>query len=624
MQRESRFSGRYHHGGASFPSSILTKFYRLIIYLIMINQALPEQNRRQGFMPVDLDIRRDANGEIFLRSNNILPEYDANIVRVILRRAATEGAKPALADRDCGGGWRFVTFTQFAERVRGLAQWLIERAPRDSTLMIVAENSPEVAVATFAGLAAGMRVLPVGPAVALADDDHVRLRHVIVKSRPAVAFVQDDRRIFEAVRACVAPDCIMLAAGIAEAGAMDFDDAARTPPGPMLDDRIDALDTRKTACLMMTSGSTGLPKLVELSLSHLAANVAQARAALGGLAGWGEASVDWMPWNHAAGASVLRSSLMLGGTLYIDRGKPLPGLFAETIRNLKEVPVPYFNNVPLGFVMLADALEADAELRRTFFSRMRLMIYGGAGLPQTVMDRLQEMAFAETGRRIPVTTGYGATETVSGCLTVHFACDRIGIGLPAPGVELRLTPAGDRYALALRGPNVMRSYLDEPERTAEAFDADGFYRTGDLVRFQDAQRPELGLVFAGRQTEEFKLSNGAWVYGGALRTQLLDLLAPLAKDVVLCDEDRPFLALLVWPHDDAGAAALGRIRARIRGFNRRRQGATARIGRVALIDPPPDPARSEISDKGGLVRRRIIDNRPSLIDRLYREGPDLC
>lgn len=581
-----------------------------------------EKSRGEGFMPVDLDIRRMPDGEIFLKSNNILPGHDENIVRVILARAAKEGRKPALADRDRDGRWRFVTFDEFSEKVCGLAQWLIDHAPQGATVMIVADNSPDVAIAYFAALAAGMRVLPVGPGVALADDDRVRLRHVIAKSAPAVAFVQADPRVLNAVQASVAPDCILIAADLPGVDAVAFDEAVQTPAGPAIHATIDELDTRKTACLMMTSGSTGLPKLVELSLANLAANVAQARAALGGLAGWDEASVDWMPWNHAAGASVLRSSLMLGGTLYIDRGKPLPGLFDETIRNLREVPVTYFNNVPLGFVMLADALEADADLRKTFFAHMRVMIYGGAGLPQSVMDRLQHMALAETGRHIPVTTGYGATETVSGCLTVHFACDRIGIGLPAPAVELKLVPVDDRYALALRGPNVMRSYLDEPERTAEAFDADGFYRTGDLVRFQDADRPELGLVFAGRQTEEFKLSNGAWVYGGQLRTQLLDLLAPWVKDVVLCDEDKPFLSLLVWPHDDADKTVLDQISGQLRDFNSRQQGTTARIRRVALLVPPPDPAQSELSDKGSLVRRKIIDNRKALIDRLYGDDAE--
>lgn len=615
------FGAKNRISGSQSVLRLLTKIYRLIIYLIMINQAFLEDGRGRGFMPVDLDVRASAKGEIFIKSNNMLPEYDANIIRVIMAQAAKQPTKPALADRDANGDWRYVTFAEFSKRVCGFSQWLIDHVAPGSTLMIVAENSPEVAIAYFGGLAAGMRVLPVGPGVALADADHVRLRHVVSKASPAVAFVQSDARVLDAVRACVAPECILLVAGLSAADAHRFDDATRTVPGAIVQEVIDSLDTQRTACLMMTSGSTGLPKLVELSLANLAANVAQARTALGGLAGWDEASVDWMPWNHAAGASVLRSSLMLGGTLYIDRGKPLPGLFDETIRNLKDVPVTYFNNVPLGFTMLADALEGDAELRRTFFSRMRVMIYGGAGLPQSVMDRLQSMALAETGRHVPVTTGYGATETVSGCLTIHFESDRIGIGLPAPAVELKLVPVDDRFALSLRGPNVMRSYLDEPEQTADAFDEDGFYRTGDLVRFQDEARPEMGLVFAGRQTEEFKLSNGAWVYGGQLRTQLLDLLAPWAKDVVLCDEDKPFLSLLIWPHGETDNAVLGPIGHRLREYNARQSGATARICRIALLVPPPDPARSELSDKGGLVRRRIIDNRKSLIDRLYGDSP---
>jgi feruloyl-CoA synthase len=570
-------------------------------------------------MPVDLAIERRPDGVVLLRSNIPLPPHDSNIARVILERADRVGDKPVMAARAADGNWRFLSYAAFARQVRGACQWLIDHVARGRTLLILGENSPAVAAIYVAGLAAGLRVCPIGPAIATSDDDLLRLRHVIRKTAPAAAFAQDDPRLVAALRAAGDAALPLIVPG--GGGTHALDDILATAPTPAVAASIAALDVDAPACLMLTSGSSGLPKIVQLSLANLAANTAQGVAALGGMAGWSESSVDWLPWHHAAGSAVLRASMMLGGTIYIDRGKPAPGLFDETIRNLREVPVPYFNSVPLGYAMLADALEEDALLRRTFFSRLRLMIYGGAGLPQTVMDRLSHLARVETGRYIPLTTGYGATETVSGCMTIHFECDRVGIGLPAPGLEVKLVPERDRYALLLRGPNIMSGYLDDPERTAAAFDAEGFYRTGDLARFQDESRPELGLVFAGRQTEEFKLANGTWVYGGQLRALLLDALAPEVRDIVLCDEDRPFLTLLAWPAGEPDRDALDRIAARVRAFNAARTGSAARVRRIAFLDPPPDPARAEMSDKGGLVRRAVLDNRPDLVAALYAEAP---
>lgn len=588
----------------------------------MLKQVTEVNAGCDSFMPVDLDIKRKPDGTILLRSNNLLPEHDPNIVRVIMERARFSGGKAAFADRTSKGHWRFVTFTDFATQVRSAGQWLIDRVPRGATLMIVADNSPEVAIIFVAGLAAGLRVLPVGPGTALANDKLLRLRHIVAKSKPAVVYVDNNQRIIDSVRSVIDETCAIITAGTTLSGSIAFGDVTSTKPTPAIDKSISNLDVSTTACLMMTSGSSGLPKLVKQSLTNMAANTAQGLATLGPIVGWHEASLDWLPWNHAAGSAVLRASLMLGGTLYIDRGKPTPDLFAETVRNLREISVPYFNNVPLGYSMLTDALENDAEMRKTFFKRMRIMIYGGAGLPQSVKDRLQQMAFRETGRYIPVTTGYGATETVAGCLSIHFECDKVGIGLPAPAIEMKLVPVEGRYALSLRGPNIMLGYLDEPELTTQAFDEDGYYRTGDLVRFQDDARPELGLVFAGRQTEEFKLSNGTWVYGGQLRTQLLDALTPLVQDVVLCDDNKPYLSLLVWPNDETSTGKMEQIAAIVRDFNNHQKGAASRIRRLASLVPPPNPAESEISEKGSLVRRKIIENRTDLVDQLYADEPD--
>jgi feruloyl-CoA synthase len=328
--------------------------------------------------------------------------------------------------------------------------------------------------------------------------------------------------------------------------------------------------------------------------------------------------LDWLPWHHAAGASVLRATLLEGGSLYVDAGKPAPGLFDATIRNLREIPVAYFNNVPLGYAMLVEAMETDRVLRRQFFSKMRLMLYGGAGLAQHVHDRLQAMAVAETGHRIHMTTGYGMTETVTGCMVIHFPTDKIGIGLPTAGLEVKLVPYDDRFEVRLRGPNVMRGYLDEPVKTAAAFDDEGFYRTGDLAVFHDPAVPEAGLAFAGRLAEEFKLSNGTWVYGGQLREGLLKALVGQVGEVVLAADGRDYLGLLAW---GTPAASLDAVVERLRVFNAGQRGGSATVRRVMLLDTAPSVDANEISDKGTINRRAVLDHRAAAVEALYAEPP---
>jgi feruloyl-CoA synthase len=331
--------------------------------------------------------------------------------------------------------------------------------------------------------------------------------------------------------------------------------------------------------------------------------------------------LDWLPWHHAAGAGLLRATLLNGGTIYVDGGKPMPGLFEESLRNMREIPVAYVNNVPLGYAMLVDAMERDPVLRATYFSKLRLMLYGGAGLPQHVHDRLQQMAVEETGHRIHMTTGYGMTESVSGCMTIHFPTDKVGIGLPAPGLEVKLVPHDDRYEVRLRGPNVMRGYLDEPVKTAEAFDEEGYYRTGDLAVFHEDDRPEAGLAFAGRLAEEFKLSNGTWVYGGQLREALLKVLSPHVAELVLCDDNRDYLGVLAWGKPDAPDDLLDLVAEQLRVFNAGQRGGSATVKRVALFDRPPNPGANEMSDKGTINRRAVLDNRPDDLERLYAAVP---
>ena len=574
--------------------------------------------REARLLPVDLDVERRADGVIVMRSRIPLRAYDSNLPAVFARTAAAQGDKPAMAKRPRGGGdWVFTSYADMKRRMDGAAQWLLNNAPKGRSLLVLADNGPNFTVMTFAGWAAGMPVCPVSTTYAALGGDYGRLKHVVAKAKPAVIFAESERAL-AAFREIDIGDAVLVTAAPASNGATYLAELTSTPATDAVAQSIAATKPDGVAAYMATSGSTGLPKLVTITFDNLAANSAQCQQTIGESAGWHDVMLDWLPWHHAAGAFVMRTTLLEGGTVYVDDGKPAPGLFDESIRNLREISVGYYNNVPLGYAMLVNALEQDPVLRKTFFSRMRLMLYGGAGLSQPVYDRLQACAIAETGHRIMLTSGYGSTETVSAFMVIHFESDDVGLGLPTPGAEVKLVPSGDRYELRARGPNVTAGYLDEPAKTAEAFDEEGFYRTGDLATFHDPSDPTRGLAFAGRAAEEFKLSSGTWVYGGALRDALVRDLSNLVTDVVLCDENQPYLTLMTWAKPGASGDDIAKA---LKAFNATQHGGS-RIHRALLLTTPADPNAHEMSDKGTINRRAVIDRRKAEVARLYADTPD--
>lgn len=594
--------------------------------------------RHVDFPAVRIERMKRADGSLLLLNPGPLPAFEPAVIRSLMSHAGAQPGRSFLAEREGGtGDWQHLSFSAAARTIRAIGQWLLDQGMgQASPIMVLAGNSIPHAMMRFAGMAAGVPVCPVSITYGRMGGDFERLKHVARLIKPRLIFVEPGAMMDPALQALdlsgvtvvsQTPDALSVPATA-------YDALTGTPPGRAIEHAITHADPDAHVAYMLTSGSTGRPKAVIHTQRMQSNNLHLSYNLLGRALGWDDVMLDWMPWSHVAGTSNLLAASVFGGTLYIDSGKPLPGLFDMTIRNLREIPVPYFANVPAGFAMLTDALEKDAALREVFFKKLRLILYGGAALPQAVQDRLQTMAAQTIGHRIAFTTGYGATETCSGCLVIYYPTEKVGIGLPPPGVEVKLIPTGDRYEVLIRGPFVTPGYLHDPERTAAVFDDEGFYRTGDTARFHDENAPEQGLVFAGRLAEEFKLGTGTWVSGGHVRATLIEALAPAITDLVLCGENRAYLAALGIPSEAGLRAIAGQpdlplasllnhpkvtahIRAGLTAHQAAHPGASGSVQRFAFLAEPLSPNRHEISDKGSVNQAMALQNRQAEVEQLY-------
>lgn len=437
---------------------------------------------------------------------------------------------------------------------------------------------------------------------------------------------------------------VIAAAGAAERpGSIAFSTLLDTVPTDRVEARFASITPDMVAKILFTSGSTGMPKAVINSHRNLACVPAMRMATLlKDSVEDPEVLLDWLPWHHTFGGNaVLNTALCQGSTLYLDDGRPLPGQFARTIRNIIEVRPTQFLSVPAAFAYLAEALERDENPRRALFSRIRLFAYGGAALGQDVHDRIQRIAVETCGERIHFATGCGSTETGSLSTMVWWRMEQMGqIGLPPPGTALKLKPVGDRFEMWVRGPQVSPGYLDDPALTAKHFDADGYYNTGDAVTWVDESDPEKGLVFSGRISENFKLANGTWVLAGNVRLALVDVLSPFVQDAVIAGRDRDFLGALVWPDPAQCVAASGipadsplgkaltsdtfrdLIARRLAEYNGRARGAAMRVEVVKFLTEPPSIDRNEITDKRYINQAAVQANRPDDVAALFSGVPD--
>ncbi len=586
-------------------------------------------NRVARYAPRDVIVRHGADGVLILRSCVPLSDVAANMVDYLEHWAAHAPDRIFLAQRGADRSWETITYAEAWRRVRGIAQGLIDAGLRaDRPIMILSPASIEHALLTFAGMAIGAPIVPVSPAYSLLPEARQRLVDLAALIEPAFVFVQADAP-FAAVRdlAGLAGATWMSAAGGADTIALDtlYD----IPPTDAARQRRVAVTGDTIAKILFTSGSTGAPKGVINTHAMLCAAISSTAALLPESEPY-SVTVDWMPWHHTMGGnSVLHGTLKSGSTQYIDDGRPLPGLFDRTIENLRDGRPTVMLSVPSAYGMLVSALEQDTGFRAAFFSRIERLIYAGASLPAGIWDRMQALAIATRGHPVDFGSAFGTTETGPGITVTHWASDGNGeIGLPVSSIDLKLLPVEDRYEIRVRGPSVTKGYYKRPDLTEAAFDEDGYYRTGDLVQLVDPARPALGLRFAGRLSENFKLSNGSWVATNELRLAVIDACRPLLADVVLAGPDRADVRALAWaapgtdPDDPQALASLNaEVAARLADFNAYRHGATHRIAAFRILRDPPSIGAGETTDKGYINQRAVLARRAGLVDDLYVAEP---
>lgn len=585
----------------------------------------PQAPFRETYFPsAEMRVERRADGCVLLTPALELEPYVANIPAELARWATRQPGHLYLAERPSPGApWRRQTYGKLKHDSDAVAQWLLDRqiAPRRSVL-ILSGNSIAHATLKYGAMAARVPGCPVSVNYSLMPGDFGRLRHVIGLVRPAVVFAEKAAAFKRALETLDFGDAVIVTDDPAalDRPAVAWHELLATVPTAAVERSIAAITPDEPTAYMLTSGSTSLPKAVIQTQRMLASNLAQGRQVLGETAGWSDVMLDWLPWNHVSGAYTLMGTLTSGGTLYVDGGRPMPGLFDESLRNLKEVAPKFYVNVPFGYSMLADALEKDPELRQRFFGNLQLALYGGAGLPQALYDRFQQLAVDTIGKRIFFTTGYGATETSSGCMAIYFPTEAVGIGLPMPGLTTKLVPDGERYEVRLRGPMITPGYLGNGEANRGIFDEEGFYRTGDTAQFHDPADVGRGLRFAGRLAEQFKLASGTWVSGGRLREAFIEAFSPLVADVLVCGENHDYLAMLAWPKAPVDAALAAECARRLAAFNAGR-GSSERVERLLLLAEPPSVDQHEVSDKGTINQRVALARRAADVERLYAAAP---
>ncbi|MFL6279377.1 MAG: feruloyl-CoA synthase [Vicinamibacterales bacterium] len=590
----------------------------------------------------DTIIERRADGALLARSPYPLGPYPTKITERLEHWASRAAERVFLAARDDDDDWRTLTYGDALGRVRNVAQALLNRRlSNDRPVVILSGNSIEHGILALAAMSAGIMYVPVAPSYSLLARDFTTLRAMWDALRPGLVFAAEGQPFARALRAVDAPE-IVTCAPIASMPSTSFDELQATPATTAVDDAHARITPSTIAKLLYTSGSTGRPKGVINTQRMLCSNQEMLRTVLPLLAEEPPILCDWLPWNHTFGGNHNFGIVLYnGGTLYIDAGKPTPAGFETTMRNLREIGATAYFNVPRGYDLLVPRLRSDPEFCHHFVSRLKMLFCAAASLRQEIADDLTALARTASGNRIPFVTGLGATESAPFALCTGDADFTGGrIGVPVPGVELKLARVGEQMEGRLRGPNITPGYWADQALTRTSFDEEGYYKLGDALGCVDPTDPAKGFTFQGRIAEDFKLSTGTWVRVGPLRARLLAAFGDLVHDVAIAGPDRDFVAALLFPNIDACRAMCGseagdwsagavlsnatvtsKIQCILEEVARDSIGLSTSAARAMLMVQPPSIDAHETTEKGSINQKAVLANRAAMVEMLYAEPP---
>jgi feruloyl-CoA synthase len=564
------------------------------------------------FAPAEVRVERRADGTTVLRSPQELNPYARAVGDWLLHWYDRAPDRTFIAERK-GDGWRRVSYRDTLSDARRIGQALLNLG-LDATkpVAILSDNSVDHALLALGAMHVGVPVAPISPAYSLMSKDFAKLKYIFGLLKPGLVFAAEPEKFAPALAAVGATSTPV--AKLLEAN-----------PGSNLEVAFSRLTPDTVAKILFTSGSTGTPKGVINTHRMLCANQQMLAQVWPFLEDKVQTIVDWLPWNHTFGGNFCFNVMLRnGGTLYIDNGKPAPGLAELTAKNLKEISPTMYFNVPRGFDLLMPSLENDAELRRNFFRDLDMVFYAGAALPQNLWERLEKLAIAEKGGALAMISSWGSTETAPSAAAVHYPIERAGvIGLPNPGCELKLVPAAGKLEVRVKGPNVTPGYYRRDDLTKAAFDEEGYYCIGDAMRFADPAAPEKGLVFDGRVAEDFKLTTGTWVHVGAVRVKLIAAGNPVIQDAVITGHDRNEIGALVFL---SPASKDIDVRARLAQALKdlsKEGGSSTHPTRLLVMTEPPQIDGNEITDKGYMNQRAVLERRAALVEKLYSNSPEV-